>query len=250
MNEQPPLDHPQPLEPLGWYDNDGRLRGSEQPVAGKCGSQLRGTEPPRFCCKEPTKSHHRCELHGGATPIGIAHPSFKHGRRSRYLPRPLLDRYQDAAANAREVRQLDDEIFLLDARITELCERLTTGERGSLWDDLHDIVSDAQAGKPIDVDALAQLVARGRETEMLWREIDNAIASKIKAVSAEGRRMADMGEIASKDEVKFYIGSTIRCVKETADELLTDEDVRNQFFRALMDRLRITLRGSDAATAG
>lgn len=61
-------------EALTW-ENDGR-----------CGAQLRG-QPGVFCQKFPVKGRTRCRFHGGKSPTGYDHPSFLHGRRSRYRVR-------------------------------------------------------------------------------------------------------------------------------------------------------------------
>jgi hypothetical protein len=44
-------------------------------------------EPPRRDegGARPTLRRTRCALHGGKSPLGIAHYNFKHGHRSKYL---------------------------------------------------------------------------------------------------------------------------------------------------------------------
>jgi hypothetical protein len=47
-----------------------------------CGAKCRGKNKR---CRQPAiRPVGRCRLHGGLTPIGIASPHFKHGRRSKY----------------------------------------------------------------------------------------------------------------------------------------------------------------------
>lgn len=57
-----------------------RVRG----IDGRCGAQLRG-QSGIYCEKYPVKDRTRCRLHGGKSPTGDRHPSFLHGRRSRYV---------------------------------------------------------------------------------------------------------------------------------------------------------------------
>lgn len=51
---------------------------------GRCGAQLRG-QPGTFCAKFPIRGRSRCRLHGGRSPTGPDHPTFLHGRRSKYV---------------------------------------------------------------------------------------------------------------------------------------------------------------------
>jgi hypothetical protein len=37
-------------------------------------------------CRAPAMPNGRCRIHGGLSLGGIAHPNFKHGRRSKYFP--------------------------------------------------------------------------------------------------------------------------------------------------------------------
>jgi len=48
-----------------------------------CGARTRNGES----CKRRPNHKGRCHLHGGKSLGGIAHPNFKHGRYSKYVPR-------------------------------------------------------------------------------------------------------------------------------------------------------------------
>jgi len=47
-----------------------------------CGAKTRRGTP---CKRPPVAGRTRCRLHGGATPFGMAHYNWKHGRRSKYF---------------------------------------------------------------------------------------------------------------------------------------------------------------------
>jgi hypothetical protein len=48
--------------------------------AKRCGARTRAGTP----CKGLAMMNGRCRLHGGRSLRGIAHPNYKHGRRSKY----------------------------------------------------------------------------------------------------------------------------------------------------------------------
>ena len=47
-----------------------------------CGAKTRSGTP----CKRAPRYNGRCNLHGGKSLMGIAHPNFKEGRYSKYHP--------------------------------------------------------------------------------------------------------------------------------------------------------------------
>lgn len=60
--------------------------GNEQDFI-PCGAKTRdGTS----CKRRPSPGRKRCHLHGGATPIGIGSPHYRHGFYSRYCPAGVL----------------------------------------------------------------------------------------------------------------------------------------------------------------
>ena len=88
------LDTPRYRGCVGIYMSPG-------PDEGRCGAQLRG-QPGVHCRKFPIEGRTRCRLHGGKSPTGYDHPSFVHGRRSRYrLRRPDYEQAASDLAMAR-----------------------------------------------------------------------------------------------------------------------------------------------------
>jgi hypothetical protein len=69
-----------PVERKGWYDRNGRLRGSDVPVPGRCSKQLRGSDPPRFCLRRKLRGFHACRLHYGGVQNGILSANWRHGK--------------------------------------------------------------------------------------------------------------------------------------------------------------------------
>jgi hypothetical protein len=189
------------------------------------------------------KGRRVCFHHGGATPRGIANPNTTHGRYSAHLPPPLATEYLTRRSNP-ELFKLADDIALIETRIGELISHLSTGERGTVFEDLQltlmDLDAAKQAGESIDhfLDELRTIAATGKETAQAWRAIDAAVHSKAKLISIEGRRQADMSETASRDEVKYYIGQTIRIFREAITDL-APADAEAIFRRVMAELPRI-----------
>src|SRR5215216_2176358 len=98
------------------------------PAKNLCGAKTRsGGE-----CRQPAMANGRCRMHGGRSPRGLAHPSFKTGRFSRSIPSRLSHSYEEALADPRKL-ELDNELALLICRNEELLATLHSGESSALW---------------------------------------------------------------------------------------------------------------------
>src|SRR4051794_17890811 len=82
-----------------------------------CGAHSRRTGGP--CQRVPVAGRTRCRAHGGASLRGAASATFKTGRRGRFLPRRLRERYEQALDDP-TMLELRDEIALVDARLSDL----------------------------------------------------------------------------------------------------------------------------------
>src|SRR5215207_6276206 len=97
------------------------------PAKNLCGAKTRsGGE-----CTQPAMANGRCRMHGGRSPRGVAHPSFKTGRFSRSIPSRLSQSYEEALADPRKL-ELTDELAVIVARNRELLESLYSGESDGL----------------------------------------------------------------------------------------------------------------------
>ena len=159
----------------------------------------------------------RCRKHGGATPHGIASPHFKTGLYSAYMPQLLRERHEERMANMAEIKRMDADISLATQRVEDLLQRLETGERGTCWDDIQEIVADVDGGYLSASDAMPRLrdvAAKGKTTEQAWRDLSAAWNDRAKLIGMEAKRMADMGEIATKDEVKTLVIQIVAVVRD------------------------------------
>ena len=62
-----------------------------------CGAKTRAGTPCKRLARQPQG---RCNLHGGKSLLGFAHPNFKHGRRSKYVVASLNEAIRRRAAEA------------------------------------------------------------------------------------------------------------------------------------------------------
>src|SRR5262245_22352084 len=95
----------------------------------ECGAKTRAGTP----CKRAAMPNGRCDRHGGKSLSGAAHPGFTHGPYSKFLPVHLATRLAEFDADEKRL-ELNQEIDLTTARITELLDRLSNGSNDSeIW---------------------------------------------------------------------------------------------------------------------
>lgn len=179
------------------------------------------------CKGQAVRGRTTCRMHGGKQPRGAANPNTIHGRRSKFLPTRLRAAYDEARDNP-DLCRLDDEIALVDARITELLGQLDSGTGGSLWFDLSESWNDFEKTRrlPDDVrgprmaEALADLgglIARGRSEHVTWLELGKQIDRKGRLVEKR-EKIANLAKQYSAEQVILMLGVIADIVARNVDD--------------------------------
>src|SRR6266566_4780479 len=219
-------DNTSTTEPRGWYTKDGRLRGSEQPIEGKCGAKLRGAEPPRYCTKDA-----HCWLHKGPRKTaGMAHGNYKHGLNSKYMPKGLRKKYQEAVEDP-EWLSLQEEIATLKIRQMELIEQL--GQEPPPWVELQKLFTayqkDPKKAEHL-IPILGAMINEGanalREYRKTWLALREVIQEITKVKDAESRRLKQLDSLVSAEQVVLLFRAFMLGIKETIDQRLDRETGR------------------------
>ncbi len=198
--------------------------------APRCNAISKRTRKP---CGAAAMQNGKCYHHGGSTPRGIACANYKGKGYSADLSIERGKALEAIMAEDDTLVSLREDIALIKLRVKDLLQREKSGERGTIWDDLQWEVSQAQAeGRSIAPETLAPLVDAGKSNEGLWREIVALIGDRAKVIGIEGRRQADMGETATKEQMKGAIVWLVNLVKDNAS-LISDPVERQDFLTAM-----------------
>jgi hypothetical protein len=174
-----------------------------------------------------------CRLHGGLSPRGPAHPSFRHGRYSKALlhRHALASAYEAAEADS-QLLSIRSETALLQARAVELAERLGSGESGDRWAKLLAAWREFQAaGRAKDASAaqsvlttLGQLIESAGDEEGQWSELSRVIDRKSVLASREHQRLKDIAGYLPVSDALILFSSAVEAIrKRVADERLLRE---------------------------
>jgi hypothetical protein len=197
--------------------------------AALCGAKSRDGDP----CRQPALENGRCHYHGGRSLRGIASPTFKDGRHSKYLPGRLLERYQEAIADE-QLLNLRDEIALVDTRLGELLGRLHTRESAAFWTALKDakrrILSNPTGEdlKATMASLLDTIDAGGAEYE-LWAEITPLLETRRKLVESERKRLVDMQQMITAEEAMTLVAGLLRAVKRNVQDVGSLNAIQTEF---------------------
>jgi hypothetical protein len=162
-----------------------------------------------------------CRIHGGKTPRGPASVHYKTGRYSRFLPSRLFARYQGAVRD-RELMSLRQDIALTDSRISDILQRVDTGEAGSIWREAQATMARfrrEQAKQHIDGMQLAlrrveRLIARGAADYAAWGEILELLEQRRKLCESEQRRLTMAAEVLTQAQAMSLVGEVVDVIKK------------------------------------
>lgn len=183
-----------------------------------CGAKTRSGEP---CKNAPVTGSRRCRMHGGKTPRGMALPQTTTGRYSKDLPTRLAARYAESQADP-DLLNLNTEIAVIDARISDVLRRVDSGESGQTWRDLKatfTAMEQAQRAKEFGevarlLSELGQLIRHGHNDYAAWADVRTLIDQRRKLVESEGKRRKDMQDMITSDKAMMLVSSLVATVRK------------------------------------
>ncbi|MDP9439434.1 MAG: hypothetical protein M3P49_11940 [Actinomycetota bacterium] len=209
----------------------------------KCKGKNRKTGEP--CKASAIAGREYCRVHGGKVPRGVAHPNFRHGRRSKDLVANLQERYEEALSDA-DLLNLADEIALSDAYLAEV---LKSGESGRRWKDVKKAFAaleaamrsgDAPAAKARLV-AMREVVEGGVEDWAHRDEVMRRLEQRRKLVESENRRRADSRFALTYEEMMAQVAAMVDVMRKRIE----DRDLLRAITRDFEEIVRGTGKGEE-----
>lgn len=167
----------------------------------------------------------RCRIHGGTSLGGLASPTFKTGRYSKYLPVRLVSRYHEAITDP-DLVALRDELGLLDTRIVQVVSALDTGESREAWAALVSAWStlEEQFERALDtgeipeemertVESIGTLIRSGMSEGYVWQEIRGLIKDRALLVAGEQKRLVEMQQYVKVDQAMTFVSAVMDSVR-------------------------------------
>ncbi len=196
-----------------------------------CNATSKQTGKP--CGAIANRGKTKCRFHGGATPRGPAHGAWKHGRRSKYLPANLRDKYESAMSDP-DLMSYREDVAILESRAASLLESM---ESQALWEKAQAAFQKLNAaihnkeGAAIttSLNDLSGLLQRGREDAARWADYYKVTDMAGRAKEREYRRLVDMQQMLTLEQFMSFV----RHIVDVAAQTITDRDSLRAFTKAL-----------------
>ncbi len=159
-------------------------------------------------------------MHGGASPLALASPNYKHGRYSKYLPDRLLPRYYEMRED-QALLELKEEIALLDTRIAELVGRLDRGESGGAWGRIAGAWEEASTALVLNDQRqfkrawgqLGLIIEAGNTDYAGWQEIQSFVEQRRRLAESERKRNIEMQTTIRLDQAMVLVTALVSSVR-------------------------------------
>ncbi len=218
-----------PTDPAPAKRNKGGMLG-KYPADRLCGAK---TRQGGLCMNVCVTGRKRCRMHGGSSPVGMASPSFKHGRSSLHckLPKGLSESYAKAQSDP-ELLSLRSGVALVETRLAQLAEALGTRSPRELWDSMVEAVGrmraarearDGQGVLAAMSDIEAAITAGGQQADA-WDDVFDCLRMKKEMASAEWRRLVDLRQIITEERAFLLVTAITEAVMRN----VPDPVVRNK----------------------
>lgn len=190
----------------------------------RCNGTSKRTGKP--CEARAMNGSAKCYFHGGASLKGIAHPNFKHGGRTRYMPERLAARYEEAIADP-DLGSLKRNIALNEAIVREKLELLNAGgDSSEAWEiiakalkDLMTHFNNEDYGKVLlTIEIMKEVVADQQRYHMAIVEIQETLAEQRKDLKVKSDIEHKEMNAVSISNLMVFIGALISLINKVVPE--------------------------------
>jgi hypothetical protein len=205
----------------GKWVNTGYVPSKGRPGGGKvCGAKRLSDGQP---CQRRPSANGKCPKHGGHCLAGIASPSYKHGRLSKYtkyLPAKMQGAYQESL-NDPQLTSLMDSLALIETRVGQMLQALDK-KNAPPWGSLIQATAAYEdcktpGAKKIAWRKIVDMVEAGEQvafqTEAIWKEIKSLLAVKANITFVEAKARKDLQTMIPLDQVMAIYQAILEALK-------------------------------------
>lgn len=209
-----------------------------------CGANKRGGRG--ICQSTFVLPNGRCRLHGGKSLKGVASPTFKHGRYSKYMPQGMGERFREAL-NDPALLSLDKDVAIIETRLTELLASMK--EPGGAWSAVIEWKDKVLAARASNDAALlgaalngliGAIVAGGGERER-WAEVGELIEGRRRVIDSIRKHEVQAQEVLTLGQAMGLFTALAQAVKQNVQDRESLRRISEQFQRLMQgqDRGRV-----------
>ncbi|MCW5936743.1 MAG: hypothetical protein KIT11_05495 [Fimbriimonadaceae bacterium] len=191
----------------------------------------------------------RCRMHKGKAAAGAAHPNFKHGRRSKFMPAPLAEIVEEALADD-TLLGLEEDVALIDGLISQELQALAAETPAEMWAKailvFRALAPDSETKETVKVDkgrltALGEMLSNGFGERSRRAELVALAESRAKIAAAEHRRRQFLAAHVDAATLRVFLAQ----LQADIMEVVRDPEQRREIGRRIAARLG-AVPGGDA----
>lgn len=192
---------------------------SKHPNPNKCGAKLRNSHPPRYCERYPMVNG-RCPLHGGKSLKGPASGTYQGKGFSKYFPSKKLGKIFARSFADPELTRLRKDLAIVETRLVELIQSLSSEESGILWKQLRKKHRELKRSKPNSKKApkllheIGELIESGASNHSIWKEIGQQIELRRRLLDSETKRVLTAHQVMTAEEVRMLIDTVATLIRD------------------------------------
>lgn len=187
--------------------------GSKLTACPQCGE-------PRKCTRSAVTGYTVCQVHGAGSRKRPGGRPVVTGRYSKYLPKRIAGRYEEALNDPLKL-ELDDEIAVARARLTELLDRADSGESYQAWIDAKNLYIElTDALKKQDVvtsnfclQELNKVIGKGVHDYASWSEVRAQTAHYVKLVESQRKRQVESQQMITVEQMTLLMGAVVEVIR-------------------------------------
>jgi hypothetical protein len=182
----------------------------------------------------------RCNLHGGKSRKGGFSGTYQQGSRSKYLPKRLLERFEEAAKD-QDLINMTQDLALIEARLADLLGRVDSGEAGQVWLNLRLAwqalrqaqSQEDQAGAAEALTEIGRMINRGAADALAWREVGDLIERRRRVVETEQKRRIAAGRLVAVEEAMAIVIAIQESVRTHVQDRATLQAISEEVSRLI-----------------
>ena len=188
-----------------------------------------------------------CNIHGGKTLRGKAHPAFKDGRRSkagRYgdaLPERLFDAYTRTIDDP-HVIHLTSELALLDARMHELLAQIDQGDPMTALQEIKEAYDAFAAqetkgdvsGMSAALDELRTAILKERPDTGVWAQIIEIVDARRRVANTQRRIIMDEQNVVTAAQAMTLAQTLVSIIRDRVRDPNVLQAIKEDFAAVMM----------------
>lgn len=223
-----------------------------------CGYKFRGKDNPdgseydllacpvcetdRLCRRPGGDVNGRCYIHNKNAVSGLAHKSFKHGLRSKYMPAQILESFQEAQSDP-DLADLRKDVDLLEALISDRLTTLNMGNAAMYTKQAQDALRKYRTslaredfpGAAAQLQALTTALNQAQRSAGAVQELMTMIEARRKVTDSMTKQMLDKKNVVTSEQIMAFVYALLHSVKKHINDVKILTAIATDF-RDLMSR--------------